>query len=246
MAVYFSHATSFCGAVWDPVVAELNGVETVVWDQPGHGSGPSMKPPVDWAVFGEHVLDVTKPGGIGVGHSMGAAALAMAQVTDPLRFRALVLIEPVIFPGPFERRESPMSDVALKRRRSFPTREEAVENFAGKFPDWDEAAVRGYVEGGFIGDGPVELACSPDFEADIYRGSTAHDTWDKLSSIEIPVLAMYGKDSDTIDDALARAQVSQFRRAGLEIVEGAGHFLPMEMPGLVADRVSRLLPISND
>jgi pimeloyl-ACP methyl ester carboxylesterase len=243
MTVYFSHATSFCGAVWNPVLERLPGIETMTWDQPGHGRGPAVDLPIDWAIFGEHVLDVTEPGGIGVGHSMGAAALAMAQASDPDRFRALVLIEPVMFPGPFRRRDNSMADQALRRRRVFDTRAEAADNFRdrGAFIGWDAAAFAGYIEGGILGDGPVRLACDPEVEADIYRGSGAHDTWERIGSIEVPVLLMSGERSETITPDRAREQAARFVRAGVEVVAGAGHFLPMEMPGLVADRVRRLV-----
>lgn len=45
MTVYFSHATSLCGAVWDPIVDRLEDVDTVVWDQPGHGSATPLELP---------------------------------------------------------------------------------------------------------------------------------------------------------------------------------------------------------
>lgn len=242
MTVYFSHATSFCGAVWDPVRALLD-FETVAWDQPGHGLGPELEPPIDWRDFGEHVLEVTDPRSIGVGHSMGAAALAMAQIEDPDRFLALVLIEPIMFPGPWERRENEMSERAERRRREFSSREAAADSFRGRgaFVGWDEGAFQGYIRCGLVGDGPVRLACDPAVEADIYRGSGAHDTWEHLDAIEIPVLIMSGADSDTISPDFARAQAERFQRAGVEVVPDAGHFLPMERPDLVADRVRRFV-----
>jgi pimeloyl-ACP methyl ester carboxylesterase len=243
MTVYLSHATSFCGAVWDPVREELSDIETRTWDQPGHGTGPGLDLPVDWARFGEYVLEVTMPGGVGVGHSMGAAALAMAQAADPGRFRALVLIEPIILPPPFRRAETEMSDRALRRRREFASRAEAADNFSGKgaFVGWHRAAFDGYIRCGLLGDGPVRLACDPEVEADIYRASGAHDTWDRLPGIAVPVLLMSGENSDTISPELAREQASLFGRAGVEVVPDTGHFLPMERPDLVADRVRRLV-----
>lgn len=242
MTVYLSHATSFCGAVWRPIQSRISELDPIAWDFPGHGNGPPIDTPIAWESFGEYVLEVTEPGGIGVGHSMGAAALAMAQIIDPSRFRALVLIEPVIYPGQYSRSENEMSERALRRRRDYETRSEAAESFRerGAFVGWDPEAFEGYIDCGLIGDGPVSLACDPEIEADIYRGSGAHDTWDRLHSIEIPVLLLYGADSETITPDLARRQQARFSRAGLESVEAAGHFLPMQLPALVADRVRRI------
>jgi pimeloyl-ACP methyl ester carboxylesterase len=249
MTVYLSHATSFCGAAWNPVRTLLPGVETVAGDHPGHGGGPEIDPPIDWRVFGRHVLDVTEPGGIGVGHSMGAAALAMAQAADPSRFRALILIEPVIFPGPYGRegRES-MAETAQRRKPTFESREAAAEHFRGRgaFAGWVEAAFDGYIACGLIGDDEVRLACRPEVEADIYRAWRDHDTWDKLGSIDIPVLVMAGGRSHTVTPDFARKQAAQFPRAGVEIVPGTGHFLPMERPDIVADRVRRLVEVTGE
>jgi pimeloyl-ACP methyl ester carboxylesterase len=243
MTVYFAHATSFCGSVWNPVIAGLEGVECVAWDFAGHGRGPETHVPIDWRLFGDQVLGETEPGGIGVGHSMGAAAMCMAQLTDPDRFRFLILIEPIIFPGPHGRLDHPLTLIAVRRRRAFESRRAALESWSAKgaFAGWDQLALEAYVECGLVGEGPVELACDPDLEADIYRGSNAHDTWERLGDIDIPVLVLAGEDSDTITPEFARHQVAQFASAGLEIVPQTGHFLPMENPALVADRVRRIV-----
>ncbi len=244
MVVYFSHATSFCGLVWRPVFESIE-TEVAAFDHPGHGQGPAVELPIDWKSFGEHVLAVTEPGGVGVGHSMGAAALAMAQAADPSRFKALILVEPIVFPPPFGRWPTPMAEVALKRKASFSSREEARANFLEKeaFAEWHPDALDGYLEGGWLGEGPVEIACAAEVEADVYRGSTAHATWELLPSIEVPVLLMYGESSDTIDEPFARAQAAQFRRAGVEFVPDSGHFLPMERPDIIAERVNRFLSV---
>ncbi len=243
MPVYFAHATSFCGAVWRPIIDSLAGIDCVTWDFAGHGQGPELEVPVDWRRFGEQVLAETRPGGVGVGHSMGACALVMAQLEDPERFAFLVLIEPIIFPGPHGRLEHPLSDVASKRKESFVSRESALENFRSRhaFSGWHPQALAAYVSCGLIGEDPVELACKPEVEADIYRASNDHDTWEHLSEVEIPVLILSGSDSDTIAPDFAKTQASRFPSAGVEVVPNVGHFLPMERPELVAERVRRIV-----
>ncbi|MFQ5522274.1 MAG: alpha/beta fold hydrolase [Acidimicrobiia bacterium] len=242
MSVYFAHGTGFCGGVWRPVIDVLENIPCVAWDFAGHGSGPPLEFPVDWRIFAEQVLAETEPGGIGVGHSMGSAALVMAQLLDPDRFRFLVLVEPIILPGPPQPLEHPVIDVAVKRRRRFKSREAARAVFAEKepFSGWHPSALDGYLECGLVGDGPVELACPPELEAEIFRASTNHDTWDRLGEVEIPVLILAGDEGDPLPPDLFRAQAAQFPRAGVEIVPGVGHFLPMEKPELVAERVRRV------
>lgn len=242
MTVYLAHATSFCAAVWRPVIDQLEGIHCLAWDFPGHGAGPHLEPPFTWEVFAESVLEMTEPGGIGVGHSMGAAALAMAELADPGRFRFLLLIEPIVFPGPHRREEHPLSQVATKRKESFPTRDAARDNFASRpaFADWHPDAIDGYVACGLTGEGPVELACHPRVEAEVYRGSREHATFERLGEIETPGLVLCGEDSDTISAELAREQAKRLGTGGVEFVPATGHFLPMERPGLVADRIRRL------
>lgn len=243
MTVYMAHATSFCSGVWRPVISHLEGIHCVAWDFPGHGTGPPLEPPFSWEVFAEHVLRVTEPGGIGVGHSMGAAALAMAQLADPARFRFLLLIEPIVLPGPHGRQEHELSRVAAKRKSSFPDRETARENFSTRkaFAGWHPDAIAGYVDCGLVGDGPVELACDPEVEAEVYRGSGDHDTFDRLVELEVPALVLCGANSDTISPELARMQAERMGRAGVEVVPESGHFLPMERPDVIGDRVRRLV-----
>lgn len=171
----------------------------------------------------------------------------LAQAADPTRFRALVLIEPIVFPGPYRREgREEMASRATRRRRVFGSREEAADNFRGRgaFKGWVDEALDGYIECGLVGDSEVSLACAPEIEADIYRAWRDHDTWEKVVSIDVPVLLMAGEKSNTITPDFARQQGDRFPRAGVEIVPDTGHFLPMERPDLVAKRVARLVEVT--
>src|SRR5215510_2046837 len=57
----------------------------------------------DWRIFSDDLLrflsDYKTEPVIGVGHSIGATVTLRAALRDPGRFRALVLIEPVLFPA---------------------------------------------------------------------------------------------------------------------------------------------------
>ena len=55
-----------------------------------------------------------------------------------------------------------MSEIALKRKRTFASRDEALANFRSRtlFANWDADALAGYIQCGFVGDGEVSLACS--------------------------------------------------------------------------------------
>ena len=244
--VAFAHATGFCGGVWRPVVASLpRGFESLVWDFPCHGSAPKLAHPIDWwdmgtfalaQVAGRHPL-------IGVGHSMGGAALLMAELKAPGTFAALVLIEPIVFPPPFQRYDGPLASLALKRKNRFESLTAAVSNFADKLPFsvWNRMAFDAYIECGLI-ETPegVELACSPLDEAEIYRASTEHGVWDRLGEVNPPVTILAGAYSDTHTVDLVRQLASQVPNCDYEIVPGTGHFLPMEMPEVVVEQIGRI------
>lgn len=245
--VAFSHATSFCGAVWDPIVERIGG-EHLVWDHIGHGHSQPISRPFDWWDFGadvaKRIAHVDGPL-LGVGHSMGGAALVMAELLAPGTFDYLVLIEPILLPPPFAPRDTEVARSAQKRRASFPSLAEARNHLRSKppFMNWDHRAFEGYVRDGFRPTGrgtEVTLSCRPEDEAEIYRNAFAHGAWSRLGEIMVPTLLMAGALSDTHDEAFIRELVSRFPSAGFEIVAGVGHFLPMERPDLVADRVRRL------
>ena len=105
--MFLSHATGFCATAWAAVAEDLGVLPWTAWDYRGHGRSGGGTIPVSWWSMGFDagaVRDATPvERAIGVGHSMGGAALLMAQLFDPRRFDALILFEPIVFPGPSTR-----------------------------------------------------------------------------------------------------------------------------------------------
>lgn len=252
--LFFAHANGFSKELWRPTVARLrhrgvNGPGAAM-DQRGQGDSDSVQPPFDlWllgsdtgavlaaliamGVFGERV--------IGVGHSSGGTALAMAAINDPGTFEHLVLIEPILFPPPFARHEDePLAQLTLKRRATFPNRAAAVANFSGRgpFAGWTDDAIAAYVDGSMRHlDGRVELKCSPETEADVYRANWAHGAWNRLGDITIPVTLIVGEHSTTHHGSYLSRLAGRFAEVSVHVVPGASHFVPMETPGIVADAI---------
>lgn len=182
------HATGFHGAVWEPLSAALgDGFERWALDFRAHGA--STVPPGlshHWSGMGDDVLAAVDgldlPAGevLGIGHSMGGAALLLAEQTRPGTFAGLWLFEPIT-PPPAALSAlaggSNLAEGALRRRSSFPSYAEALSNFASK-PPLNVAradALHAYVRHGFVAgeDGAVHLACRPEDESQIYRGGAA-------------------------------------------------------------------------
>jgi pimeloyl-ACP methyl ester carboxylesterase len=203
---------------------------------------------VDWWDLGRDALAVMAGDGgafgLGVGHSSGGAALAMAEVLAPGTFAALVLIEPVIFPPPFRRDPgSEMAEAARRRKRGFASPAEARANYLGRgpFARWTETAVDLYVAHGMRAEGDSwVLKCEPEVEAEFYASGNAHGVWERLEEVGCPVLIVAGDESPDHWTELTRAQVASFPRARLVTVPGTDHFVPMERPDVVAAAIARV------
>jgi pimeloyl-ACP methyl ester carboxylesterase len=243
------HATGFCKELWAPVARLLAPHPMVAPDQRGHGDSPAPPPPYDWWDLGRDVLEVLAgcglAGPVGLGHSSGAAALVMAEILRPGTFAALVLVEPIIFPLPPVRMEdNPMTQAALRRRRSFASAEEAASSLRGRgaFAGWTEEALALYIRHAFGEEaGARVLKCTPETEAEFYRGATAHGAWARLHEVGCPVVLASGEESTSHPVQFIGAMRERFPAARLEVIPGAGHFLPMERPEVVASLVAPLL-----
>jgi pimeloyl-ACP methyl ester carboxylesterase len=246
------HATGFHGLVWGPFAALL-GERFRVWslDFRGHGdAGPPPALPLDWRGGGDDVLAVVDELGLeqpfGFGHSMGGAALLLAEAARPGTFRSLVCFEPIVFPV-----EEPPGDGgglaagARRRRADFASRDEAFANFAAKAPlsTFVPEALRAYVDHGLADrpEGGVTLKCRPEVEAATYDGARAHPGWTRLRAVRCPVTVMTGETTDAVDGELARLQAGQLPAGRVEVLPGVGHFGPMEDPALVAGAVGAAL-----
>lgn len=224
----------------------------VAWDHRAHGASAKPPLPIDWWDTARDALAVlagTSEPVIGVGHSMGAAALLMAEILAPGTFAAIVAIEPIVFPPPYQPIDHhPLVQSALRRRPSFASREEALANFTSKgvFSAWDVRALEAYVNCGLEpAGGEWVLTCPPEYEAAVFAAAPLHGAWDRLGEITPPVHVVAGRDSDSHPADFADAQASQLGNGTLEIVEGSGHFLPMEQPARVAEIIGQTIESIN-
>lgn len=244
-----SHATGFHAIVWRPMAQHLaDRYHSIALDYRGHGAATV---PVDgdfhWRGFGEDALAVVdalrldRP--LAVGHSMGGAALLMAEVWQPGTFGALALFEPIVFPAarPANPAGNPLAAGARRRRAEFPSRLDAFENYAAKPPldVFTREALAAYVEHGFVDTdhGTVRLACEPESEARTFEASGSDATWDRLGEIRCPVLVLSGRVEPFQPSSWARQVVDAIPGARFEHSEHLGHFGPMEDPPAIADAI---------
>ena len=132
------HGNGLCARAYDPLSQQLRraGFRVVALDQ--RGAGASTLPPggadLRWQRFAEDALAVVDAlqlrACVGFGHSLGGAAMLLAEATRPNTFVAVYLFEPVVAPAdkpgqphPWDERLKPKIKGALARRRTFPSRQ---------------------------------------------------------------------------------------------------------------------------
>ncbi|MCU1401158.1 MAG: hypothetical protein JWN62_4267 [Acidimicrobiales bacterium] len=257
----YAHATGFHAHCWTPVTAALPQLHNIGYDARGHGDTPvgpdwAASDHVDWDVYGHdcalvaHSLSVDGQV-LGVGHSMGGAALVMAALTAPELFCGLVLYEPIVMP-PLEPGAVPVGGGnhlaigARKRRGSFPSFEAAIANYSAKPPMdiFTPESVEAYVRFGFRpghdadGNPNVTLKCSPEHEARTYEAGGIHQTWERLGDLAVPVWVVCGLPQVGQPSAGTKTLAERIPGARYIELDHLGHFGPMQAPNEIAALVS--------
>lgn len=194
------------------------------------------------AAMDEHGFDQV----IGVGHSMGGVATALAAIAQPERFRALILLDPTFLPPPILERIAeaqqknlmehfPLSVGARKRRAHFESAEAAYEYWREKplFKGWPDSSMRYYAESMTrpASDGGVTLAWSPDWEA-TYYDTIITDSWDEVPKLRglMPILVIRGMKTDTFFEESARKFRELVPDATMVDIPDHGHLFPQSAP----------------
>lgn len=264
------HAAGFLAETLRPLANAL-GDSYRWWAPDLRGHGVSAAPPdldFSWSGFAldvlaaariavshltadEHRVSVTSlgpkvPGGdpgqlVGIGHSVGATALLVAEASCPGTFAALYCYEPILVP-PADRRPlgspNPLSAGARRRQATFASRSAAAERYRNRGPlsRLDPAVLAAYVEHGFadLADGSVTLRCRPEHEALVYDYGLTSDAFDQLARVRCPVTVAVGADSTDRGRTTAPVVVAALAHGHLVELDGVGHLGPLESPTTVA------------
>ena len=241
------HATGFHGLAYGPL-AQCLGERFTVWalDFRGHGSsGPAPNDDYAWSGMGADVAAcvaaIGAPQLYGFGHSMGGAALLLAERSEPGSFAGLFLYEPIVLPrGFFEApNANPLAAGARNRREVFDSRAEALARYSSRSPlaVMRADALAAYVEGGFVDlpDGRVRLACSAETEARTFEASGGLPA-EEAPAIDVPATVAAGTAVGAVSNpgVFSPAIAEALPRGRFRSFENLGHFGPLEAPGVVA------------
>lgn len=232
----------------DPLTASYRVVSLLpraLWPQ----IDPPPQTPGSWQELADDMLDGLRQYAmtdvIAVGHSFGAVASLRAALTEPDRFRALILLDPTILPQRIteaikaaraqdQAARLPLVDSALRRRHRFADVDEAYTYWRDKplFSDWPDDTLRLYAESLTrpAGDG-LELAWPREWEAYYYLSVDA-DIWDELPRLRdlLPTLIIQGEKTDTYVNDSARRVREILPDAAHVTLAGYGHLFPLAAP----------------
>ncbi len=178
------------------------------------------------------------------GHSMGGTSSLLAADLQPDRVSRLVLFDPVVwrraahiaFRLPGLRTlpsRIPMVAGALKRRRVFDDREQALIAYRGRgaFKGWPDSMIADYLKDGLVETGQdglthegLVLACTPEWEASNYT-SQSHDPWRALDRLDKPIRVLGAETGSP-----CRITADPRRVRTVETIAGGNHFFPMVIP----------------
>jgi len=250
----FLHANGFNAFTYRSLLAPLAEDRRILaLDQRGHGATTLPADPAgrgSWIDLRDDLLAAL--GALGLrnvvlsGHSMGGTVSLLAAAHARGLARALVLLDPVMIESsatPQGHTPSPMVAAALRRRRTFPSRDAALAAYRGRgaFATWPEAMLEDYLTAGLTDepDGAVRLACSPEWEASNYAAQ-GHDSWGALAAYDGPVTILAADIGSTLR-VPEGATGALPARVSLERLAGATHFLPMEQPERVRQALARAI-----
>jgi pimeloyl-ACP methyl ester carboxylesterase len=249
------HANGFCAALWAPVAEKLSQ-RFRVFGMDARGHGDSDKPPPDpanyrWRQFGADAQAVAEalaerhgPLALGLGHSFGGTALAMAATERAGLFERLMLLDPIIFPSDPElrariSRSNVLAEGARRRRDVWNSRAEAREKWAAKdmFACWEPAALDLYVEEGLAprADGKLQLKCPREVEATIFEANVSVDVISSLPKLETPVSLVHAINGNFPREHFELIAASMQHAVLIEAP--TGHFVPMEDSAWVVHEV---------
>jgi pimeloyl-ACP methyl ester carboxylesterase len=262
----FLHATGFCALTYRTLLQRLGSERrAVALDLRGHGHTTLPAHPfklTDWYGYAADVVAIVRHLSAGLptprliaGHSMGGTVSLLALSAEPALAAALLMIDPPFvtpqmrrklllpFGTHLMRRRLPIARGAARRRREFPSAEAVLASYTGRgaFKTWQPGFLQDYVEDGFVrrADGAWVLRCSPAWESATFA-SQRHDVAAALRALKVPARVLLAEHGSTAarSSALMHACAPHLVQ---ETVAGSSHFLPMEQPELVCQRMLAMM-----
>lgn len=261
--LHFLHANGYPPECYEPLLELLQKQHHVfgmklrpLWD------GAKPEDLETWQPLSDEMLRFLSDRGpdpvIGVGHSIGGIVTLRAAIRDPKKFRALILLDPVLFIPSFligwnvlralglGEKTHPLIAGTKKRRRTFDNLETVFRGYRTRpiFRYMSDDSLRIFIKGITKPkpDGTYELVYSPEWEARIYlTGLRDFDLWRELPKLEVPTLIIRGAETDTFLEKAERLVKKKNPKIQVVTMQKATHILPLEHPQEVANIINNFL-----
>jgi pimeloyl-ACP methyl ester carboxylesterase len=177
----------------------------------------------------------------------------------PDLFKAVVLLDPVLFPPWFIQgwkfvkqlglgyKVHPLIPTARSRRRNFSDKETIYTSYREKkvFRYITDDNLRTMIDG-MVRPAPesgYELRYSPDWEIQIYYTGVSddEDIWAHLPSLKIPVLIVRGNETNTFFPVTATRVKKARPETEVVTVDHSTHLVPLEKPDTVGDIIHNFM-----
>lgn len=227
------------GGTWAPLVAALKTpIDALAFDMPGHGRSPMPDPPGDLHKTVSGLIGELAPQpSLVIGHSFGGASALRHAVERPEQVRGLVLIEPVFFAAArhtAEWQDYARQHGAINEALAAGQNEPAARMFYAfndSSRDWDALPQPARDQMA------AQIALLPATEPGVVHDTGGLLAPGRLEALDCPVLLLAGKRSPPMFRAVVAALAAILPRARVELVQGAGHMLPMTHAGEAAARI---------
>jgi pimeloyl-ACP methyl ester carboxylesterase len=214
--------------LWGSTVRNLLAANVYALDLPGHGrSGGigrcSIADIADFVLAFMDVLHLRQA--IIAGHSMGGATALQMALRDPQRIQGLVLVG------------------AGARLRVLPAiLEHVLSDFEHTVDFICESAYSVGTSRELVRQGQRQmLQVAPQTILDDFSACNAFDVTERLVEIRCPTLVICGTEDRLTPVKYATLLAEKIPGAELKLIEGAGHMVMTEKPGLVAEAIEMAL-----
>jgi pimeloyl-ACP methyl ester carboxylesterase len=254
--LHFLHANGYPPACYRNLLVELSDryrVKAMLQRPLWEGSNPNDIE--DWLPLSSDLILYLEENraapALVIGHSLGAIVILRAAIHHPEYFRAIILMEPVLFlpnhiyawqemlaTGKVD--QHPIIIQARNRRQTFDDLERIFGAYRNRqtFRYLNDQALHLYIQSITCPTdvGSYRLCYSAAWEERIYKTGIWRDLdiWDGLSSFNLPTLIIRGAETDTFMSAQAERMQRAQPQLRIETVEKSTHLVPMERPDEVA------------
>jgi len=262
--ITFVHANGYPPGCYEPLITRLlnqHKVISIIQRPLWKNSKPEDID--DWYILSEDLIHFLDQQGIkstiAIGHSLGAVVSLRAAIKYPDRFKALIILDPVIFPPILIRlirmfrnkkllyRFHPLIKAASRRRINFSDEDQIFQSYRTKkiFNYLDDNYLHAYIQGIIKKDlhGNIKLSYNPEWEMRIYATGIWNDMdiWEGIATLKIPVLVIRGKESNTFFLYTARFLKTKLPFSTVINLNRSTHLVPLEKPNKVGSIIMKFL-----